>query len=136
VTEYLFSTDEPVTLITTFRLADEASADRFAELWTDVGNLMAAEPGFVSAYLYHPMVGGEPGEYVHVAQWTSAALLAEAQSEPKIRALQRMVEDLVLSARHLLCDLATGAIYPLNAGSLGPAATSTEQPVEQPDAEP
>jgi heme-degrading monooxygenase HmoA len=136
VTEYLFSTDEPVTLITTFRLADLASADRFAELWTDVGNLMAVEPGFVSAHLYHPMVGGEPGEYVHVAQWTSAALLAEAQSDPKIRALQRMVEDLVLSARHLLCDLAAGAIHPLNEAPPGPSTTSTEHHLDQPDPEP
>lgn len=106
------TTDRPVTHITTFRLSDGAPEGQFIGLWTQIGNLMSGRSGFVSARLYRPLVGGTPGEYIHVAQWTRAALLAAAQSDPDIRSLEARVETLVTSRRRVVCDAATDAILP------------------------
>jgi hypothetical protein len=112
VTQDAMAADSPVTHITTFRLSDGAPEGYFIGLWTQIGNLMSGRSGFVSARLYRPLVGGTPGEYIHVAQWTRAALLADAQSDPEIRSLEARVETLVTSRRRVVCDAATDAILP------------------------
>lgn len=110
--EHLFSTDGEVTLITTFRLREGASVDRFVSLWVEVGNLMAARSGYVSSRLYRATVEDEPEEFIHIAQWTSAILLADAQADPHIRSLQREVEPLLLTRRRVLCEHAIETIQP------------------------
>jgi heme-degrading monooxygenase HmoA len=106
--------DHPITHVTTFRLSDGAPEDCFIGLWTRIGHLMSGRPGFVSARLYRPVLGATAGEYIHVAQWTREALLADARSDPEIRSLEERVETLVASRRRVVCDAATDAILPPN----------------------
>lgn len=108
----IVAADRSVTHITTFRLSDGAAEGHFIGLWTQIGNLMSGRSGFISARLYRPVVGGTPGEYIHVAQWTHAALLADAQSDPEIRSLEARVAPLVSSRRRVVCDAASDAILP------------------------
>ncbi len=111
--EHASSPDDPVTHITTFLLSDGAPVHDFVRLWTQIAHLMAGQSGFLSARLYRPIVGGTPGQYIHVAHWTSAALLVEAQSNPEIRHLEETTERLVAGRRRVVCHGATNAIVPL-----------------------
>lgn len=110
--EYLLSTGPPVTHITTFQLSDGAPAHDFILLWQQIANRLAAQSGFVAARLYRPNVIDAPAQYIHIAHWTSAALLAEAQSDPEIRRLQRRVHELVEDRRYVLCHDVTEADVP------------------------
>lgn len=110
--EHLLSGEGPVTLVTTFRVRDGAPVNRFIELWTQVGKLMARRDGFVSSRLYRAVVGGGTGEYIHVAEWTHSALLADARSDPEIRSVERELEQLVIDRRRVLCDPVTEDIVP------------------------
>lgn len=96
----------PVTIIITFRLREDASVDRFVALCTDIGNFMARRPGFISARLFRAR-GGAGFDYIQIANWTHAALLAEAQAEPGVRQIERQVESLVLFRRRVLCEAST-----------------------------
>lgn len=109
MTEYLLSTDHPVTHITTFQISDGVPADEFVVLWNQIASLLAGQSGFVSARLYRPRETGGPAEYIHIAHWTSAALLAEAQSHPDIRRLERRVHEVVAGRRYVLCHDVTQA---------------------------
>jgi hypothetical protein len=112
--EHLFSTDRPVTLITTFHLREGASVNLFVSLWVEVGKLMVSRSGYVSSRLYRATVGDGLGEYIHVAEWTSAVLLADAQADPHIRSLHRELEPLLLSRRRTLCEPATDTMSRLD----------------------
>lgn len=112
MTEHLLSGEGPVTLVTTFRVREGAPADRFIELWTEVGRLMARRSGFLSSRLYRAVVGGDNGEYIHVAEWTHGALLADARSDPEIRSLERELGQLLVDRRRVLCDPVTEDILP------------------------
>lgn len=112
MTERLISGEGPVTLVTTFRVREGAPVDRFIELWTEVGRLMARRDGFVSSRLYHAVVGGDAGEYIHIAEWTHAALLADARSDPEVRSVERELEHLIVDRRRVLCDAVTEDIRP------------------------
>ncbi len=109
----LLSEDRPVTLIITFRLRDEAAQDRFVALCTEIGTFMARRSGFVSAHLYRARTGAESREFIQVANWTHAYLLADAQSEPEIRWLEGEVEKLVVQRRRVLCNAQTDQLVPL-----------------------
>ena len=108
--EHLLSGEGPVTLVTTFRVRDGAPVDRFVRLWTQIARLMARRDGFVSTRLYHAVVGADTGEYIHVAEWTHAALLADARSDPEIRSAERELEHLIVDRRRVLCDAVTERI--------------------------
>ncbi len=110
--ERLLSGEGPVTLVTTFRLRDGAPVDRFIHLWSEVARLMARRDGYVSSRLYHAVVGGDPGEYIHVTHWTHAALLANARSDPEVRSVEREIEPLLVDRRRVLCDAVTEEIGP------------------------
>lgn len=110
--EHLLSGEGPVTLVTTFRLREGAPVDRFVELWTDIARLMARRDGYASSRLYRAVVGGDQGEYIHVAQWTHPALLADARSDPEIRSVERELEHLIIDRRRVLCDAVTEDIRP------------------------
>ena len=112
--EHLLSGEGPVTLVTTFRIREGAPVDRFIELWTEIGRLMARRDGFVSTRLFRAVVGGDSGEYIHVAEWTRSALLADARSDPEIRSLERELDHLLFDRRRVLCDAATETILPLD----------------------
>jgi heme-degrading monooxygenase HmoA len=112
VAEHLLSGEGPVTLVTTFRVREGASVDRFVEIWTEVGRLMAHRRGFVSSRLYRAVVGGDGGEYIHVAEWTHAALLADARSDPEIRSVERELERLLNERRRVLYDAVTEPLEP------------------------
>lgn len=112
--EHLLSAEGPVTLVTTFRIREGASIDRFIGLWTEVGRLMARRDGFVSSRLFRAVVGGDEGEYIHVAEWTHSMLLADARSDPEIRSVERELEQLLFDRRRVLCDAATETILPLD----------------------
>lgn len=94
----------PVTLITTFRLRDGVPPDQFIDLWTEIGTLMARRCGFVSARLYPASAALDPMEYIHVAHWTRADLLAIAQSDLEVRKIQEGVKQLVAFQHRVLCD--------------------------------
>ena len=113
--EHLLSGEGPVTLVTTFRLRDGAPVERFIHLWTEVARLMARRDGFLSSRLYRAVVGGDSGEYIHVAQWGHPALLADARSDPEIRSLERDLEHLLIDRRRVLCDAVTEDIQPQRA---------------------
>lgn len=113
--EHLLSGEGPVTLVTTFRLRDGAPVDRFVDLWSEVARLMARRDGYVSSRLYRAVVGGDAGEYIHVAQWTHPALLADARSDPEIRSVERELEHLLMDRRRVLCDPVTEDIQPRGA---------------------
>lgn len=117
MTEHLLSGEGPVTLVTTFRVRDGAPVDRFIELWTEVGRLMARRDGFVSSRLYHAVVGADAGEYIHVAEWAHPALLANARSDPEVRSVERELEHLLVDRRRVLCDPVTEDIRPPNGAS-------------------
>lgn len=108
----LRSGDEPVTLITTFRLRKEAPHDRFVDLWTGIGNIMASRSGFISARLYRAVDEDASGEYIQVAKWRDPALLAAAQSDPEIQWMEKEVNNLVVNRRHLLCNASSEEIVP------------------------
>lgn len=110
--EHLLSGEGPVTLVTTFRVRDGAPVERFVQLWTEIARLMARRDGFVSTRLYHAVLGSDPGEYIHVAEWTHAALLADARSDPEIRSVERELERLIVDRRRVLCDAVTENIRP------------------------
>lgn len=110
--ERLLAGEGPVTLVTTFRVRDGAPVDRFVDLWTEVGRLMARYDGFVSSRLYRAVVGGDRGEYIHVAEWTHSALLADARSDPEVRSVERELEELLTDRRRVLCDPVTEDIVP------------------------
>lgn len=110
--EHLLSGEGPVTLVTTFRVRDGAPVERFIELWTEVARLMARRDGFVWSRLYRATVGGDTGEYVHVAQWSHPALLFDARSDPEIRSVERELEHLIVDRRRVLCDAVTEDIRP------------------------
>lgn len=101
-----------MTLVTTFTVRDGARTDRFIELWTEVARLMARRDGFVSSQLYRAVVGGDAGAYIHVAQWTHPALLADARADPEVRSVERGLEPLLVNRRRVLCDAATQEILP------------------------
>jgi hypothetical protein len=103
--------DRPVTLIITFRLREGAPADRFVDLCTDIGNFMAGRSGFVSASLYRSRDAASY-DYIQVAHWSHASLLADAQAEPAIRRMEREVEKLVLFRRRVLCDASSEELLP------------------------
>lgn len=65
---------------------------------------MARRRGFVSARLYPGHGGFDPREYIQVAQWSDAGLLAAAQSDPEVRAIGAEVNKLVVFRRRVLCD--------------------------------
>lgn len=99
----------PVTLIITFRLREDASRDRFVTLCMEIGHFMAGRSGFISARLFRAR--DRAGlDYIQVANWTHAALLAEAQAEPGVRQIEREVEKLVLFRRRVLCEASTEQI--------------------------
>lgn len=100
----------PITLITTFQLRDDAAADRFVRLWTEVACLMERRPGFASARLYRASLGGEAGRYIQVAQWTRASLLAAAQADPEIRSVAQEANKLLTRADRVVCEPATETI--------------------------
>lgn len=94
----------PVTLVTTFRLREDASPNHFVRLWTEVANLMARRSGFISVRLYPAGGGFDPREYIQVAHWTHADLLANAQSAPEIRTAQAEARKPVALLHRVLCD--------------------------------
>jgi hypothetical protein len=104
----------PVTLIITFRLREDAPVVRFVELCTEIGTFMAGRSGFISARLFRAR-DGSGFDYIQVANWTHAALLAEAQAEPGVRRIEREVEKLVLFRRRVLCEASTEQLLPFNA---------------------
>ncbi len=108
----LLSEDGPVTLITTFRLREDTPLNRFVDLWTDIGNLMAGRTGFVSSRLYRAKAGADPRDYIQVANWSHATLLANARSDPEMRWMEGEVEKLVIRRSRVLCDASTEEILP------------------------
>ena len=104
--------NQSVTLITTFRLREQASLDSFIHFWTEIGRLMARRPGFVSANLYASTVASESREYIHVANWRQLDLMANAQSDPRIRWMEGEVDRLVISRRRVLCRACTEQLLP------------------------
>lgn len=107
------SQDEPVTLITTFRLPDHAPVDRFVWLWTEIGRGMAGQPGFVSACLYRRAAGSARAEYIHVAHWRHVELMTNARSDPEIRRLEGEVDQLVVKRHHVICRACTEELLPV-----------------------
>lgn len=103
----------PVTLVTTFRLREGAPPDRFVRLWTEIGNLMARRPGFISARLYPAGGGFDPREYIQVAHWSNADLLANARSDPEIQTVEAQVKELVSFLQRVLCDAPIEEVTPL-----------------------
>lgn len=112
VREHPLFGEDPIALITTFQLRDDAPPEQFVRLWTDVGNLMQRRPGFVSSRLYRAAVGGLTDEYIMVAHWSSARLLATAQADPEIRSVERPLLSLLVGVRRVLCEPATNTIVP------------------------
>lgn len=110
--EHFLSREGPVTLLTTFRVREGAPADRFIELWSQIASMMARRDGYVSSRLYHAVVGADTDEYIHVAQWSHAALLFDARSDPEIRSVERELEHLIVERRRVLCDAVTEEIRP------------------------
>lgn len=108
--EHLLFGEAPVALITTFELRDDAPLEQFVRLWTEVANLMERRHGFVSSRLYRAAVGGQAAEYIMVAHWTSARLLATAQADPEIRSVERPLHNLLVGVRRVLCEPATETI--------------------------
>lgn len=104
----------PVTLITTFRLRDAVRPDEFIDLWTGVGMVMARRRGFVSGRLYPAGAALDPMEYIHVAHWTRADLLAIAQSDPEVKKIQEGVKKLVAFQHRVLCDAPLKELVPLS----------------------
>jgi Antibiotic biosynthesis monooxygenase len=101
----------PVTLIITFGLRKDASVDRFIELCTDIGTFMARRSGFISARLLRAR-DGEGYDYIQIANWSHAALLADAQADPGVRRIEREVEELVLFRRRILCEPSSEQLLP------------------------
>lgn len=110
----LLSQDRPIILIITFQLRDEAPEDRFISLCTEIGRFMARRAGFVSARLYRARPGSGLREFVQVANWSHAYLLADAQSEPEIRWLEGEVEKLVVRRRRVLCSAQSDELVPVH----------------------
>lgn len=102
----------PVTLITTFRLREDAPPDRFVRLWADAGNVMARRRGFISAGLYPASGGYDAREYIQVARWSNAALLASARADPELQRVQAQVNELVTFLRRVLCDAPVEEVMP------------------------
>ena len=107
--EHLLWGQNPVTLITTFHLRDDAAPDGFVRRWNDVACLMRKQHGFVSARLNRATGGLEEGAYVQIAHWAHARCLAAAQADPEIRALEKEVHKLVMIQRRVLCESARDA---------------------------
>ena len=104
----------PVTLIITFRRREDAPVDRFVGLCTEIANFMAGRSGFISARLFRARESAG-FDYIQIANWTHAALLAEAQAEPGVRRIEGEVEKLVLFRRRVLCEASTEQLLPSSA---------------------
>jgi hypothetical protein len=104
----------PVTLIITFRLREDAPEDRFLGLCAEIGDFMAGRSGFISARLFRARHRAD-FDYIQIANWTHATLLAEAQADPGVRRIERQVENLVVFRRRLLCEATTEQILRSNA---------------------
>lgn len=115
--EHLLSGEDPVTLVTTFRVREGAPVERFVQLWTETARLMARRDGFLYSRLYRAVVGGDSGEFIHVAQWAHPALLADARSDPEIRSVEREMEHLLVDRRRVLCEPATEEFHPADGAS-------------------
>lgn len=68
----------PVTLINTF-VVPQGQMDEFLRVWKLDAAIMKAQPGFLSAQLYS---GIESNVIINVANWETAANLAQAISSP------------------------------------------------------
>lgn len=73
---------------------------------------MARRRGFVSARLYPGRGGFDPREYIQIAQWSQAGLLADAQSDPEVRSITTEVNKLVVFRRRVLCDASIQELAP------------------------
>lgn len=101
-----------MTLVTFFRLREDAPPDRFVRLWTEIGDLMSGRSGFVSAGLYPAGGGSDSREYIQVAHWSHSGLLANAQSDPEIRRIRAEMVNLVVFVRRVLCDAPIEELLP------------------------
>ncbi|MBN6040597.1 antibiotic biosynthesis monooxygenase [Amycolatopsis sp. 195334CR] len=85
--------DEPVTLINAFTVPPGES-ELFLERWKDNARVMAAQPGFLRARMYHALTEQAELNFVNVAEWRSGRDFDAARANPEWRAsIKRMIDD-------------------------------------------
>ncbi len=69
-------------------------SERFLCRWKDNARIMASQPGFIQARMYHCLTDDAELRFINVAEWGSWKALNEATATPEFRAsTRRMLDD-------------------------------------------
>lgn len=74
------STDDAVTFVNTFDV--HGPLEEFEQVFADISEFMAAQPGFISYSLSRNVDGEKRNEYVNIALWTDVASWRAAITHP------------------------------------------------------
>jgi heme-degrading monooxygenase HmoA len=97
----------PIVFMNVFRVSPEYEAG-FMEAWTDDGEFMKRQPGYISTQLHRGIAGSHT--FVNDAHWESTAAFRAAASNPDFQASLSRYPDSAVAAPHIFTRVAVPGI--------------------------